>query len=68
MRPFLRRLTARASRCPWHRRPPRGLDCARAVLFEGDLAGEIRKEALRVSRAPGQGAGSVALAAAAARY
>ena len=38
---------------------PEGLDCARAVLFGGDLAGEIRSEALMVSRAPGQGEGEI---------
>ena len=59
MRPFPEKTDSPSARCPRRRRPPRGLDCAPAGLFGGDLAGEIRKEALMVSRAPGQGAEEV---------
>ena len=69
MRPFPEKTDSQSARCPRRRRPPRGLDCAPAVLFGGDLAGEIRSAALMVSRAPGaRRGGNVALAAAAARY
>jgi hypothetical protein len=59
MRPFPEKTDSPSIPVSMHRRPPRGLDCARAGLFGGDPAGEIRNEALIVSRAPGQGAGEV---------
>jgi hypothetical protein len=59
MRPFPEKAGSPSVPVSLHRRSPRGLDCARAVLFGGDPAGEIRHEALTVSRAPGQGVGEV---------
>jgi membrane-associated PAP2 superfamily phosphatase len=44
---------------------PQGADCAWAALFGG---GEIRSEALMVSRAGGKARGNCGPAAAAARY
>lgn len=59
MRPFPEKTDSPSVPVSKHRRPPRGLDWARAGLSGGDPAGEIRKEVLMVSRAPGQGAGEV---------
>jgi len=69
MRPFPEKTGSPSVPVPMHRRPPRGLDCARAVLFGGGPAGEIRHESFDGQPRPGAGrGGNAALAAAAARY